>query len=108
METIIIQFILPVIISGSVALLLGMRQSRGIKVDIEAKYQKMLADEIDERKEISDRVDSIEKELKRYIRGYELSIYHIKRIDPEHDIPDFLSIDTGKLRQYYRERFGGL
>ena len=105
---IVIQFIIPAAISGIVALLLGRNQSRVIKVDIESKYQKMLSDEIDERKELSDRIDSIEKELKRYIRGYELSIYHIKRIDPEHDIPDFLNIDTGKLRQYYRDRFGGL
>jgi len=113
MIDIILTYIAPAIIAGIVALFMGRNQNRKIKVDIEGQYQGLLSKEIEERRKdreeyarLDERVVKLEGELKRVWRAYEYSLRHIKRIDPNHPIPDFLNWDTGELMKYYKDRYG--
>ena len=113
MTDIILTYIIPAIIAGLVTLILGRKQGKNIQVDIEGKYKAMLDNEINERRKdrveyekLDERVNKLEKELRRVWRAYEYSLRHIKRIDPTHQAPDFLEWETGELQKYYKERFG--
>lgn len=99
----ILTYIIPAIIAGVVTLLLGWKQN---KVGIEGKYQEMLKNEIEERRKLAERFDDLEKRLDKMERAYYRSIQHIRRVDPQHPVPDFLEWSTGELQKYYKERFG--
>lgn len=51
-------------------------------------------------------IDNLEKKLKNLLRAYEMSLKHIRKIDPVGEIPDFLEWDTGRLARYYRDNYG--
>jgi len=108
--SILLSVIIPVVITSLVSLYLGKRQSRNIKVDIESQYQEMLSKEIEERKKLADRFNELEKKLKEYMRAYEYSIRHIKKMnelfDPEKQVPDFLNWTTEELRRYWKDNYG--
>jgi hypothetical protein len=113
MTDIILTYIIPAIIAGLVTLILGRKQGRNIQVDIEGKYKAMLDGEIEARKkdrkeydELDTRLATVEKDNKRLWRAYDLSLRHIKKLDPTRPVPDFLNWDTGELRTYYKEHFG--
>lgn len=113
MTDIILTYVVPALIAGLVTLFLGRKQGKNLQVDIEGKYKAMLDSEIKERREdrkeyekLTERVEKLEGELKRVWRAYDYSIRHIKKIDPNRPVPDFLNMDTGELMKYYKEQFG--
>lgn len=113
MTDIILTYIIPALLAAVVSLFLGRKQGKNIQVDIEGKYKAMLDSEIESRRKdrkeydlLEERVEKLEGELKRVWRAYDYSLRHIKKIDPNRPIPDFLNWDTGELMKYYREQFG--
>ena len=103
---ILVSTVVPAIIAGAISLWLGRKQGESIQVDIEGKYQQMLSKEIDERKKLSDRLNALEAELRRYMRAYDYSIRHIRKIDPQSAVPNFLDWSTDELKAYYKSRYG--
>ncbi len=93
------------IISGLVALALGLKQGKKIQVDIESQYKTMLDSELEERRKDRERIKALEDKFDKLERAYGWSLYHIKRVDPNNPPPDFLEWSTGELRKYYKERF---
>lgn len=102
----ILTYIIPALIAGLVTLFLGRNQNRKIKVDIEGQYQALLSKEIEERRKLAERFDIVEQKLDKWERAYKRSLHHIRKIDPDNPVPDFLEWDTGRLQKYYQERFG--
>ena len=91
------------IVAGIVALILGRKQGRNIQVDIEGKYQNMLASEIEARRKLSKEINEMEKrfeqledENKSLRRAFARAIAHIRSINGGAEIPDFFA-DTGPL-----------
>ena len=113
MSDIIFTYVIPALLAAAVSLFLGRKQGKNIQVDIEGKYKAMLDNEINERRKdrveyekLDERLAKVEGDNKRLWRAYDYSLRHIKRLDPNRPVPDFLNWDTGELRTYYKEHFG--
>jgi hypothetical protein len=48
------------------------------------------------------RIDELQAEIRILRRAYTYALQHIRKIDPNGDVPDFL-MDTGDLIKYYKE-----
>ena len=85
-----VSIVLPILISVVVPLLLGRAQAKSLKVDIEAKYKKMLDETISELDKLRDDYFALKKAFTRAIAFI--------RVIHNGEIPDFFE-DTGDLKK---------
>ena len=96
---------------GGLIVYFGNRQmNRANALNINAKTITSLSERIDVLEtrdaEKERQIDKLEKEYRRVVRAYEYSLKHIRKLDPQGQIPDFLNWDTEKLAAFYKEHYG--